>query len=139
MVATTHTETTMTRRDFLNTLIRLFGLIALPATAHAAPAQRRLIQRCPLAGFQHHDGEALWPYLTVGDSLQLSREPGNRFDAHAIRIDWNGRKLGYIPRAQNQTAARLIDEGTWLEARIGGLEKHGNPWRRIAVEVWRVG
>jgi hypothetical protein len=127
----------MTRRDFLKTLIRLAGLIALPA-AHAAP-QRQLIQQCPMAGFQHHDGEALWHYLTVGDSLELRREPNNPHDKHAIRIDWNGRKIGYIPRTQNETAARLIDQGKWLEARIGGLEKHGNPWRRVAVEVWLVG
>ena len=129
----------MTRRDFLSTLTKLFGLIALPLAAQAAPTQRRLIQQCPLAGFQHHDGAALWPYLTVGDSLQLSREPGNPSDANAIRIDWNGRELGYIPRAQNQTTARLMDQGKRLEARIGGLEKHGNPWRRVSIEVWLVG
>lgn len=131
-------EPTMTRRDFLKRLTRLFGLIALPAAA-AAPAPRRLIQHCPLAGFQHHDGEELWPYLTVGDSLELVREPANPHDPQAIRIDWLGRKLGYIPRAQNHAAARLLDQGMRLEARIGGLKKDANPWRRVAVEVWRVG
>lgn len=129
----------MTRRDFLYTLAKLFGLIALPIAAQAAPAPRRLIQHCPLAGFQHHDGIELWSYLTVGDSLQLSREPGNAHDANAIRVDWNGRYLGYIPRAQNQTTARLMDQGKCLEARIGELEKHGNPWRRVSIEVWLVG
>jgi hypothetical protein len=128
----------MTRRDFLNTLARLVGLIALPVAAQAAPP-RRLIQQCPLAGFQYHDGEGLWSYLTVGDSLELVREPDNRHDANAIRIDWNGRKLGYLPRAENQAAAWLIDQGKRLETRIGGLKKDGNPWRRVAVEVWLVG
>lgn len=129
----------MTRRDFLNTLIRLVGLIALPVAAQAATTPRRLIQQCPLAGFQHHDGEELWHYLTVGDSLELFREPDSPHDAHAIRVDWLGRKIGYIPRTQNQAAARLIDQGKRLEARIGGLEKHGNPWRRVTVEVWLLG
>jgi hypothetical protein len=128
----------MTRRDFFKTLARLIGLVALPAAA-AAAAPRRLIQQCPLAGFQHHDGNELWNYLTVGDSLQLIREPGNPHDANAIRVDWNGRELGYIPRAQNETTARLMDQGKWLEARIGGLERHGNPWRRVSIEVWLVG
>lgn len=128
----------MTRREFFKTLARLLGLIALPKAAQAAP-HRHLIQQCPLAGFQYHDGEELWPYLTVGDSLELIREPANPFDTHAIRIDWLGRKLGYLPRAQNQAAARLMDAGTRLEARIGGLKKDINPWRRVAVEVWRVG
>ena len=129
----------MTRRDFLNSLIRFLGLIALPISAQAKPTQRRLIQQCHLAGFQHHDGEELWPYLTVGDSLQLTREPENTHDTNAIRIDWNGRKLGYLPRTQNDTTARLMDQGKWFEARIVGLEKHPNPWRRVSVEVWLVG
>lgn len=128
----------MTRRDFFKTLIRALGLAALPALSRAEPP-RHLIQHCPLAGFQYHDGEELWPYLTVGDSLELVREPANPFDANAIRIDWLGRKLGYIPRAENRTTARLMDQGRRLEARIGGLERHGNPWRRVAVEVWKVG
>ena len=128
----------MTRRDFFKTLARLLGLVALPAAA-TTPPPRHLIQRCPLAGFQHHDGEELWPYLTVGDSLELVREPGNPHDPNAIRIDWLGRKLGYIPRAENQAAARLLDEGKRLGARIGGLKKDDNPWRRVAVEVWQVG
>lgn len=129
----------MTRRQFLTRIAALLGLIALPASARNNPAAPRLIQQCHLAGFQHHDGEELWPYLTTGDNLQLRREPGNPHDPHAIRVDWLGRNLGYIPRTQNETAARLIDQGKRLEARIGGLEKHNNPWRRVAVEVWLVG
>ncbi|NTV96766.1 MAG: HIRAN protein [Thiobacillus sp.] len=128
----------MTRRDFLKTLARLAGLIALPMAAQAE-APSRLIQQCPLAGFQYHDGEELWTYLTVGDNLELVREPGNPYDANAIRIDWLGRKLGYVPRAENQAAARLLDQGRRLEARIGGLRKSGNPWQRVSVEVWSVG
>lgn len=129
----------MTHPAFLKQIACLFGLFPMPTIAYAAPAARRLIQQCQLAGFQHHDGEALWPYLTIGDNLQLRREPGNPHDPSAIRIDWNGRELGYLPRTQNQSTARLMDQGKWLEARIGRLEKHGNPWRRVTVEVWMVG
>lgn len=128
----------MTRRAFLKALAGFLGLITLP-TLHAAPTPRRLIQNCPLAGFEHHDGPDLWPYLTVCDSLELIREPGNPHDPHAIRVDWLGRKIGYIPRSQNQAAARLIDQGRTVEARIGGLKGHANPWYRVSVEVWRVG
>lgn len=129
----------MTRRDFFKTLLHALGLAALPTLAIAQPIRRHLIQQCPLAGFQHHDGPELWHYLTVGDDLQLTREPANPHDPNAIRIDWNGRKLGYLPRNQNQATAHLMDEGTWLEARIGRLERHGNPWRRVEVEVWLAG
>jgi hypothetical protein len=33
----------------------------------------------------------------------------------------------------------MLDNHVTLEARIGGLERHTNPWRRVAVEVWMVG
>lgn len=129
----------MTRREFINRIAQFIGLLALPGAALAKTAQRTLIQQSPLAGFQHHEGQTYWPYLTVGDGLQLTREPHNPHDANAIRIDWLGHKLGYIPRAQNQTLARLIDQGRPLKARIGRLEKHPNPWRRMTVDVWMAG
>jgi hypothetical protein len=129
----------MIRRAFLKRLAQSLGLAALPLKAAAQPGKRHLIQKCPLAGFQHHDGENLWRYVTVGDRLELRREPDNPHDRNAIRVDWNGRKLGYIPADQNRTTALMLDNHITLEARIGGLERHTNPWRRVAVEVWMVG
>lgn len=129
----------MIRRDFLKRLAQAIGLAALPLKAAAKPGKRHLIQQCHLAGFQYHEGETLWSYLTVGDRLELRREPDNPHDSHAIRVDWNGRKLGYLPRTQNQTTALMLDNQVALEARIGGLERHKNPWRRVAVEVWLMG
>jgi len=129
----------MFRRDFLTRLAQAIGLAALPRLASASPARYTLIQHCQLAGFQHHEGESLWHYLTVGDRLELRREPGNPHDRNAIRIDWNGRKLGYLPRTQNQTTALMLDSQVPLEARIGGLTRHRNPWHRVAIEVWMAG
>lgn len=134
-----YTEPTMIRRDFLKRLAQTLGLAVLPLKAAALPGKRHLIQQCHLAGFQYHEGEALWHYLTIGDRLELRREPDNRHDKNAIRVDWNGRKLGYLPRTQNQTTALMLDNDVNLEARIGGLATHPNPWRRVAVEVWMVG
>lgn len=128
----------MIRRDFIKSFANLLGLAALPvAVAAKEPQTRRFrILQCPLAGFQYHQGGALWNQLGVGNRLELIREPANPFDTNAIRLDWNDRKLGYLPRIQNQAAARLLDEGTRLEARIAGLEEHYNPWRRMEIEVW---
>lgn len=130
----------MIRRDFIRNIASILGLGALPVAAQAreAATRRFLIQQCPVAGFQYHEGEALWSQLVAGNQLELVREPANSFDSNAIRIDWNGRKLGYIPRIQNQAAARLLDEGTRLEARIARLEEHSNPWNRMEIEVWLV-
>lgn len=74
----------MQRREFFRTLTRLLGLAALPPAAQASLPQRHLILICPLAGFQYHRGEYLWPRLMVGDLLRAQREPDNPYDTDAI-------------------------------------------------------
>lgn len=117
---------------FQNPLPRLASLFQT-----RSGSRNRLIQQCLLAGSQHHDAEALWPFLTIGDSLRLIRERNNRHDAHAVRVDWNGCTLGYIPATQSRSTASLLDQGKTLEARIGTLKKHANPWQRIGIEIWQ--
>ncbi|QOJ22097.1 MAG: HIRAN protein [Gammaproteobacteria bacterium] len=102
-------------------------------------SQWKTLQISPVAGFQYHHGATLWPQLATGQPLTLIREPGNRFDQRAVRIDWQGEKLGYIPAKDNAAVSQLLDRGEQLSALIVGLKKSNNPWERIEVEVrWRV-
>lgn len=94
-----------------------------------------LLQDSPLAGFQYHEGKRLWDEMRVGDALTLVREPGNPYDAKAVRVDWKGRKLGYVPRRENADIARLMDRGAKLEARISRLLESRDPWQRIRFEI----
>ncbi|MGA7180608.1 MAG: HIRAN domain-containing protein [Thiobacillaceae bacterium] len=94
-----------------------------------------LLQDSPLAGFQYHEGKALWSQLKTGDALTLTREPDNPYDANAIRVDWQGHKLGYVPRRENADVARLMDKGQRLQGRITRLQKVRNPWERVRFEV----
>ena len=105
-------------------------------TAAQGPSVRLLVQSSPLAGFRYHAAADAWDTLRVGDPLQLSREPGNPFDARAIAVAWHGRKLGYVPRRQNATIAWAMDRGEALTARISRLRAHPNPARRIEFEVY---
>jgi hypothetical protein len=100
------------------------------------PAARILVQSSPVAGFQFHEGKQLWQQLKVGDALTLVREPDNPHDVRAVRIEWNGHMLGYVPRAENEAVARQLDRGNRLEARIVRLTKHRDPWKRIEFEVF---
>lgn len=97
-----------------------------------------LVQSSPLAGFQFYAGRELWEEMKAGDALALVREPDNRHDAHAVRIEWRGRRLGYLPRAENRAVAAEMDRGGKVEARIARLSRHRDPWRRILVEVFVV-
>ncbi|PIQ09929.1 MAG: HIRAN protein [Hydrogenophilales bacterium CG_4_9_14_3_um_filter_59_35] len=131
----------MSRRAFLNSLTGLIGCFALPAATQASirSGTWKTLQTSPLAGFQYHSGETLWSQLATGQRLTLTREADNRFDDRAVRVDWQGRKLGYIPRMDNAAIAQLLDRGETLEAAIAWLESGNNSCNRVRVEVrWRV-
>lgn len=118
---------------FISVLIfSLFSLAAL------AGEMRILVQSSPLAGFRYYAGEALWGKLHEGDPLSLVREPDNTHDANAVRVEWQGQKLGYLPRAQNQAVAAAMDAGERVDARIAKLRNERNPWLRLLVDVFVV-
>lgn len=115
------------------------AMLALAVAGFAradGPGTRILVQNSPLAGFQFHEGKQLWKELKVGDALALVREPDNPHDPRAVRVDWNGHVLGYVPRAENEAVARQLDRGNRLEARIVRLNKSRDPWKRIEFEVF---
>lgn len=107
----------MERRNFLRMIAEVAGLLALPAPALARAPRSVLLQVSPVAGFQYHEGERLWPDLAESDALALVREPENPYDSRAVRVDWRGRKLGYVPRVENTAIAQMLDRGERLEVR----------------------
>ncbi|MHB1093137.1 HIRAN domain-containing protein [Thiobacillus sp.] len=94
-----------------------------------------LLQDSPLAGFQYHAGKRLWPQMQVGDALVLIREPDNTHDARAVRVEWRGHMIGYVPRRENSDVARLLDRGQALDARIIRLSDVRDPWSRVRFEI----
>lgn len=97
---------------------------------------RMLVQSSPLAGFQYYQGRQLWEDMKVGDALVLVREPDNPHDTNAVRVEWQGHRLGYVPRRENAAVAQHMDRGGRVEARISRLREHHNPWQRIEFEVF---
>jgi len=112
------------------------ALLVMAPQVHAQASARILVQSSPLAGFQYHEGKALWGQMQVGDALTLVREPDNEHDPRAVRVEWQGHKLGYVPRKENEAVARQLDRGNKLEARIVQLRKHRDPWKRVEFEVF---
>lgn len=102
---------------------------------HAQIAAHILLQDSPLAGFQYHAGKKLWPRMQVGDALTLIREPDNVYDAKAVRVEWQGHKIGYVPRRENADVARFMDGGQALVARINRLAEVRDPWSRVRFEI----
>ena len=109
--------------------------LALCAPARATDV-RIIVQQSPLAGFQYYDGKSLWNTMRTGDALTLVREPRNPHDANAVRVEWRGQPLGYVPRRENSDVARQMDRGAPVKARIVQLKEAHNPWQRIEFEVY---
>lgn len=139
------------RRRLLGSLLALVGLAPGAAAAHSTfrtaparapaapspPADPRtiLLQTSPVAGFQYHEGGTVWAQLAVGDTLCLVREPDNPFDPKAVRVEWEGHMLGYVPRLENHAVSQLLDRGEKLSAHILALEPSPNPWERVTFAV----
>jgi len=102
--------------------------------AHASV--RLLVQSSPLAGFRYAEAAQVMPMLQRGDPLELVREADNPRDANAVRVEWRGRKLGYVPRRENAALAWGLDRGTPLRARVSRVAEHPNPAKRIEFEVY---
>ncbi|MBS0461889.1 MAG: hypothetical protein JSS41_05390 [Proteobacteria bacterium] len=88
-----------------------------------------------VAGLPYHDGPAVLDQLADGDALQLVREPRNAHDPSAVRIDWNGRALGYIRRADNAAIAERMDSGQALTARIVHVSVSGTAWHAVEFAI----
>lgn len=126
-------------RDYFAKLPRLacwlFALLVALSAQATGTQTHILLQDSPLAGFQYHHGKQRWMDMQAGDALTLVREPGNAYDTQAIRVDWRGLKLGYVPRRENADIARMMDNGAKLEARITRMTESRDPWQRIRFEI----
>jgi HIRAN domain-containing protein len=105
-------------------------------TAPAKNPAEIVVQVSLTAGLRYHEAKAVWDQMQIGDVLTLVREPDNPYDARAVRVEWNGHKLGYIPRIENEAVARQMDRGNALQARITRLTYYRNHRRKLELEVF---
>jgi len=114
--------------------------LLLVAAAAGAQEVRLVVQSSPLAGWRYAEAAEVWPLLEPGDPLELVREADNPHDPNAVRVQWRGRKLGYVPRRQNAALAWGLDRGAPLRARISRVSNHPtghpNPAKRLEFEVY---
>ena len=125
------------RRTFFR---RLFGSLGATVASPPIGAEDRsvLIQESPIAGFQFHRGDSIWPSLDVGEELKLVRESSNTHDPDAVAVYFHDQQLGYVPRGENGAIAQMLDRGENLEARISKLLTEGDPWERIRFTIFLV-
>lgn len=113
--------------------------LGVSVTAQAQPTViRMLVQSSPLAGFAHYEADKHFASIKEGDELRLIREPDNPHDVNAVRVEWRGVKLGYLPRRENRAIALEMDRGGRIEARVARLRQHPNPRERLLIDIFAV-
>ena len=111
------------------------AMLAFDAAAADGASARIVVQHAPLAGFVYYDGKEVWDRMQRGDRLALVREPANPHDSNAVRIEWHGHMLGYVPRNDNRDLARQMDHGARVDARVTELHRAANGRHRISYEI----
>jgi len=104
------------------------------AKPHRAPAAMLLGEVfTEIAGIQYYEAD-----VSPGDKVQLEREPDNKHDKNAIRVEnKNFKQTGYVPRRISSWLAPLIDSGeVRAEGRVAEspTEKPGKAF--ILIELY---
>ena len=121
---------------FVARITSIFWLGIFPlSTEGASVTTQWVLGAQPVAGFQYYAGKGLWEGLKIGDALTFVRDVDNPHDANAIRIEWRGEMLGFVPRAGNASLAKMMDKGIKISGRIVHLQAGRSHWQRILFEI----
>ncbi len=94
-----------------------------------------LYESMRIAGTTHVPGiDDLVASMPEDAMLSFVREPGNLADEWAIRVEHEGRKLGFVPADRNEVLARLMDGGKTVRGELLDREKLGT-WWKLHMEV----
>ncbi len=73
----------------------------------------------------------------AGDDVELIREPGNKHDKNAVRVDSDYGQIGYLPASAASVIAPQMDEGETFDAFIkkttGGTDD--KPTRGVVIHI----
>jgi hypothetical protein len=94
------------------------------------------IQRSTLAGYRYHSAPALVEHFAPGTTLDLIRESDNPHDASAVRVEWRGNKLGYVPRTHNAALAWAMDRGESVTAKIAPDDGRRRVRARVEFDIY---
>lgn len=95
--------------------------------------------RTNLAGVQYSDYQLICVSLKPGTIVRLVGEPQNRYDNMAIRVEYKGISIGYIP-ARTVLQSELWNyhkRGAKIVAVITAFNKNNPTWSAITIQCLR--
>jgi hypothetical protein len=138
--------TQLTRLDFLRKVFSAGMLLSVPPLSIMAGKEKDLyswtgsaipvfMYEAYIRGFQYYEGPDEIKNISIGDELDLVREPDNKYDGFATAIYWNAKKLGYLPRDENISIANLLDEGMLFRCTVIDIRPNKTFWESVRVNV----
>jgi hypothetical protein len=73
--------------------------------------------------------------LKVGGHVGLRRDYANPFDPRATGVFFNGKQIGWVPKASNHTIAKALDEYQSVEAVITKVNPAGSFEDRVHIRI----
>ncbi len=128
----------MNRVDFIKRLLGTGLLLTVPRMAEAATSREYdevVIYSAFVAGFGFYKGPTLIAEMKNGDSLDLIREPENKYDSNAVAVYWKCQKIGFLPRVDNLILATILDAKIPCEAFIADVHLDASPWNQVEFSI----
>ena len=88
-----------------------------------------------VAGVQFHELDSIIDDLEEGDTLELTPEPTNKFDSNAVRLEWEGTMIGYVPKKHSSAVSAMLEISDGIVCEIILLSPSKKPWERIKVLI----
>lgn len=116
------------------------GLVSASTLSVPMPFESKIVlfESIRVAGTSHAPNiDATMGQMPDEARLSLVREPDNQADGWAIRVEHDGKKIGYMPADKNEVLARLMDGGKTLGGELVSRELRGT-WWNVHMEVYLI-
>lgn len=88
-----------------------------------------------IAGVRFHELNSVIDEIAEGNKLTLIPEPSNKFDPNAVKIEYQGFMLGYVPKRISSEVVAMIEVGKEVKCILTELNKNADPWEKVKVEI----
>ncbi len=96
---------------------------------------KKELGRFSLAGVQYSDYQ-ICVGLRAGAKVTLTWERSNKFDDLAIRVDYCGKRIGYVPKGEFQDLLHELRESkTKVQAKVVAFNRNNPTWHMITVAI----
>lgn len=116
------------------------GLVGASTLSVPMPFESHIVlfESIRVAGTSHApDIDATMGQMPDEARLDLVREPDNQADSWAICVEYDGKRIGYMPADKNEVLARLMDGGKTLGGELVSRELR-DTWWNVHMEVYLI-